>query len=115
MSTKEEVEKYLVELFAKIRVFDVIFEERQEFFELQKELEITQTECKEYIKRLDYRNYYKGPSADKIHGGEYWEFGMEVKSTVVYIKINKGLPNKNLICISFHKARHSMKLPLKNK
>lgn len=115
MRSKEEVEKYLKELIDKIKIFDVIIEDRKEFYELQKEFEITQSYCKEEIKKLTYKNYYKGPSEDKINKGEYWEFGKLIKKTEVYIKINKGIPNRNVICISFHKAKHKMTYPLKSK
>ena len=115
MRSKEEVEKYLKELIEKIKIFDVVIEDRKEFYELQKELEITQSSCKEEIIKLTYKNYYKGPIEDSINKGEYWEFGKTIKKTEVYIKINKGLQNKSVICISFHKAKHKMTYPLKSK
>jgi len=113
MSTRETVEQYLKELSEKINIFDIIFEDRKEFFELQKELEITLSFCINIIKELTYKEYYKGPTIDMIHGGEYWEFGKRIKKVNVYIKINKGLLSKPVICISFHKAKYKMTFPLK--
>ncbi len=115
MNLKETVERYLKELIDKIKVFDIVFEDRKEFYQLQKELEITQSCCVEIIKELTFKDYCKGPIDDKIHTGEYWEFGKTIKKTEVYIKINKGLHNKKVICISFHKANFKMTFPLNNK
>jgi hypothetical protein len=115
MNPIETVEYYLKDLFAKIDIFDIVIEERKEFFELQKELERTQSECKKYIRALTYKDYLKGPTTDTINKGEYWEFGKKIKSTDIYIKINKGKASKPAICISFHKANFKMTFPLINK
>jgi len=115
MSPKETVERYLKELIDKIKVFDVVIEDRAEFYELQKELEMMQSDCVKVIKDLTYKDYYKGPTKDTILTGEFWEFGKKIKKAEVYIKINKGLPNKRVICISFHKAKFTMTFPLINK
>ncbi|MFA7361705.1 MAG: toxin [Candidatus Kapaibacterium sp.] len=115
MKPKETVEYYLNDLFAKIDIFDIVIEGRNEFHELQKELELTQSECKKYIRALTYKDYLKGPTMDTINKGEYWEFGKKIKSADVYIKINKGKARKSAICISFHKANFKMTFPLINK
>jgi len=115
MNTRESVDNYLKELFEKIKVFDIIFEDRKEFYELQKELEIKQSGCVKVIEELTHKDYCKGPKTDTIYSGEYWEFGKKVKTVDVYIKINKGLSNKPVICISFHKAKYRMTFPLNNK
>ncbi len=115
MSTKESAESFLKELKTKISIFSIIFEDRKEFFELQKELEMTQSDCINIIKNLNYKDYYSGPKRDDIHGGEFWEFGKRIKKVDVYIKINIGLANKSVICISFHRAKYALTYPLINK
>jgi hypothetical protein len=115
METIESVEQFLNDLIIKIRTFRIIFEDRDEFWKLQKELEITQSDCIDAIKDLDYTNYYKGPKKDVINKGEYWEFGKSIKNTEIYIKINKGLKDKPVICISFHKAKFKINYPLRKK
>lgn len=115
MNPRDTVEKYINELVDKINVFDIVFEDRKEFYELQKELEINQSYCENVVKELTYKDYCKGPTEDTINKGEYWEFGKTIKTAEVYIKINRGLPNKSAICISFHKAKYKMTFPLKNK
>jgi hypothetical protein len=113
METRESVELFLKDLRIKISTYQIIFEDRQEFWQLQKELEITQSHCEQVIKELTYEDYYKGPAKDTIHSGEYREFGKIIKNTEVYIKINMGLMNKPVICISFHKAKFKIKYPLR--
>lgn len=113
MSTKAEVEYFLTDLVTKIKIFQIVFLERENFKETLKELGYTQSDCVEEIKQLTYENYYKGPTPDDMNQGKFWEFGKEIKKIEVYIKINRGRANKPVLCISFHKAKFKISHPLK--
>jgi hypothetical protein len=111
----DSINKYLEYLKQKISVFDIIFEDRPVNKETLKLLEYTYTDCKKEILNLTSAHYSEGPVADTENSGEYWVFGKQVQKIEIYIKINIGLKNKPVICISFHKALHKMNYPLKGK
>ncbi|MBS1552102.1 MAG: type II toxin-antitoxin system MqsR family toxin [Bacteroidetes bacterium] len=113
MKKDEEAEKFLQDLKAKIKVFDLIIAEREKNRNTMSKLEIYQSDCKKHILALTKENYFKGPTKDKEYGNEYWEFGKEIKGSEVYIKINFGKANKPVICISFHIAEHKIKYRFK--
>lgn len=114
-TTKTFVSSFLDELKTKIGVFQIVFEDRTEFKETLKKLELTVSNCVEIIKALTYENYFEGPIDDTIRGNHYWVFGVMIKGIEIYIKINKGRENKSVICISFHEAKFKIKYPLKGK
>lgn len=68
-----------------------------------------------YIKKLTADNYHSGPKKDNYDPTEpdYYEFGIEIKGTEVYIKISIGQYNKLIDCMSFHKAERAMLYPLR--
>ena len=45
---------------------------------------------------------------------DYFESGIDVKGTEVYIKISLGLHNKRVDCMSFHKAEKPITYYFKN-
>jgi len=116
MESKIEVERFLQHLKTKIEFFQISYERtRDKFGETLKKLGYIESQCTDVIKNLTYKNYYKGPKKDTIHGGEIWEFGIIVKDIEIYIKINIGLMNKPVICISFHESEYKIIYPLINK
>jgi len=113
MTKEDEVETFLNDLKQKIKVHDLIFTEREKNRKTMTELEIYQSDCKKYISKLKVENYCKGPVKDSQYGNTYWEFGIEIKKREIYIKLNYGLLNKPVICISFHFAEHKIKYKFK--
>jgi hypothetical protein len=111
--SKDDVEKYLNELKQKIRGLNLIILERDKNRKTLAELEIVQSDCKDYIGELTCENYFMGPTADTENEGEFWEFGTMIKGREIYIKINYGKFNKPAICISFHFAEFEIQYPFK--
>lgn len=114
MTSKTDVECFLDDLKQKVKVFDLIVVEREKKRETLAQLEMKQSDCKEIINSLSLENYYRGPKKDSEYNGEYWEFGTDVSGMEVYIKINYGKPNRQVICISFHFAEHKIKYKYKD-
>ena len=116
MATKEEVEAFLHQLQDKIRFFDVAFRPRDKNIVAIAELDILPYDRLEYLKNLSVENYMDGPKRDTFDHSKpaYFEFGVNVKGTDVYIKVSLGLPNKRVDCMSFHKAERPMTYQYKN-
>lgn len=111
---KEEIEQFLKEFIGKIAIFDVIIKrERQENLQTMLDLELTNISVREHLKKLTYKDYYKGPTKDYAGGSDLWEFGKTIKKKEVYIKITLGNLNKPVICISFHYPVRTIKYPFK--
>jgi hypothetical protein len=113
---KSFVESFLRDLKIKIDFFGIVLPTtRDNFNETLKKLGCVPSQCIEVIKNLTYEDYFKGPVDDKINTGNYWEFGVMVDGIEIYIKINFGLKDKRVICISFHEAEFKINYPLKGK
>lgn len=115
MITIEEVQSFLNQFHAKIKVYDIIFrDDRNKNIETLTALEITPSYRKDVIKKIKALDYSEGPIIDTLNNyGEMWVFGKEVKGREVYIKISMGRPNLSTICISFHLAEYSIIYPFK--
>lgn len=115
--TKQDIENFLVDFIEKMKVFDIVFENRDKNSEALFELDITPLQRIEYIQKLKLENYVSGPNKDTNDSRrpDFWEFAIKVKNKPVYIKINMGFPNKQVICISFHIAERKIIYPLKSK
>lgn len=115
MATREEVERFLNNFHAKLKVFHIIFrDDRGKNAQALADLEITPMYRETIIKDIVVEDYSEGPIVDAINKlGEMWVFGKDVKQQEVYIKISLGLPNSSTICISFHKAEYPIKYPFK--
>lgn len=115
MKSKNDVEKFLNDLKAKIKVFGVVDSYREKNRNTYSELGICQSDISDIISKLEVEDYSNGPIKDSENGGEYWVFGKMVKESEVYIKVNYGKPGKSVICISFHfaefKIKYKFKLP----
>lgn len=46
-------------------------------------------------------------------GCDLWAFGKDIDGKEIYIKIGLGLPNRNTICVSFHKPDSPITYPFK--
>lgn len=115
MASKAEVQHFLDDFHAKLGVFGIVFEDREKNMQALLDLEITGRERLEHIKKLKAEDYFAGPTKDtnEISRPDYWEFGKVVKGKEVYIKINMGFANKQVICISFHIAEREIKYSFK--
>ena len=115
MTTREDVQKFLNDFFAKYKVYDILFRDyRNKNSTTLLSLEITPNKRREIIESIQLEDYSQGPLDDKLYGiASMWIFGKLVKRTEVYIKISLGNFNSKLICISFHDAEYTMKYPFK--
>ncbi len=43
-----------------------------------------------------------------------WVFGKTVKKKEIYIKVSMGIPNSDVVCISFHIAQYQIEYRFKN-
>ena len=116
MITKEEVQAFLNQFHAKMKIYGILYrDDRGKNQKTLEELEIVPSFRKVVIENLEVEDYVQGPVIDKLNRlGEMWVFGKDVKGNEVYIKISLGVPNSRTICISFHKAEHKMSYPFKN-
>ena len=108
---ENDVEAFLHDFQQKMKIFDVVFLNRDKNLQALLDLEIVRAKRREILEKLTLRNYFKGPTPDQLGGSELWEFGKIVKGKEVYIKITMGTENKPVICISFHLAEHKIKYP----
>jgi len=62
---------------------------------------------------LSVENYSKGPLEDHSGSGELWEFGLNIDSYEIYIKLKTYEVNnvKRAKCVSFHIAKFPMRYP----
>lgn len=115
MITREEVESFLSEFHTKMRVFDVVFLDREKNAQTLATLEITALDRDRILLEIRPEDYSEGPllvDTLSIHG-PMWVFGKDVKGREVYIKIALGRTGSSTVCISFHIAEHPMNYPLK--
>ena len=116
MSSEREVEGFLRKLKGKIQVFDIIYlDQRPKNSQTLADLEITGKERDQHIQNLQIQDYSEGPLPEDFYNGdsEMWVFGKRISEQEVYIKLTLGMPNRQVICISFHIAEHEMNYPFK--
>lgn len=115
MATKEEVELFLNDFKAKMKIWDVLFrDDRGKNVQALVELELRPIDRKNILESLVAPDYSEGPLDEKLnYGTEVWVFGKIIKNKEVYIKITMGMAGCSVICISFHIAKHTMNYPLK--
>ena len=113
--TKEEVQSFLEQFHAKMKVYDILFrDDRGKNKKTLEELEIVPSYRKVVIESLTVEDYVEGPVIDQLNKlGEMWVFGKDVKEREIYIKIMISEHCGQTICISFHLAEHPMKYPFK--
>lgn len=116
MITRDEVERFLSEFHTKMRVFNVVFLDRETNAKTLAELEITASDREEVLKEIKPEDYSEGPLlVDALaFYGPMWVFGKDVKGREVYIKIALCKTSSTTVCISFHIAEYPMSYPLKD-
>jgi len=117
MATRQEVESFLNEFKAKMKIWDVLFRsDRDSNIQALADLDIRPIDRKKVLEKLKSTDYSEGPLEEKLHGGSnMWVFGKDINKQQVYIKITMGSANRQVICISFHKAKFKMNFPLKTR
>lgn len=79
-------------------------------------LQITPYQRADEIRKLTYKNYFRGPSPDHADPSKtWWEFGTVVKGYEIYIKLQiyEISGKKRGKCLSFHIASWSIKYPFR--
>ena len=115
MSVESEVKRFLTKFKANFDVWGVLYLDRDKNAQALLDLDIVAIERDRILKEIEVEDYSEGPHEEVIYNKvEYWVFGKKVKSQEVYIKISLGNFGNKVICISFHKAEHLMKYPLKS-
>ena len=108
------------EIIAFLRKFKRLAQNNFTFVHRKKNLDsisrlgIKIRQAKTVIMQLTYENYHKGPEKDRDRKkGNIWEFGTEIDSEEVYIKLSDDFSHNIAKCISFHKAEFEMSFPYK--
>lgn len=116
MTSKHEVDQFLIEFKIKMKVFGILFlDDRGKNQQTLFDLEITPIMRREIIGSLQTEDHVEGPLEEKMRGIlPMWVFGKKVKSMEIYIKISMGNKNSPALCISFHVAEHGLIYPFKN-
>jgi len=115
MTAKQEVENFLKEFNAKMKIWDILFRaDRDCNIQALADLDIRPIDRKKVLENLKAVDYSEGPLKEKLYrSGDMWVFGKEIKNQEVYIKITMGTVNQHVICISFHIAKRKMNYPFK--
>jgi len=111
MTPIEEISRFLADFKTKLDVYGVVYTNREKNLQALADLDIRPFERTTYLRSLAIENYYQGPQTDQAGISDLWEFGIQVKSNEVYIKIQLGAYNRSTICISFHIAEFPMTYP----
>ncbi len=114
MTTKEDVQGFLEQIKAKMKIFDIRYRPRDKNLNCLINLELNPYERDKYINALTFENYIGGP--EKTDGTllPYYEFCIKINNTLVYIKLNAGLDRKPVDCMSFHESSNpNPKFPIK--
>jgi len=109
---RRQVEQFLSE-FNRIFTFQpCTFKNHPKNVETMIKFGFTYAQRDQVLRELVPGNYYSGPKNDELHGGVYWEFGVEIDSLMIYIKIKiqtKKDGSDQLYCYSFHESEFPMK------
>ena len=108
-----EVEAFLNNLFAKLSIYGIVFENREKNTQTLLDLGITPSQRLEFIKSIVPTDYISGPTDDEFGGTPLWVFGQTIYSHEIYIKIQINTFGKPVICISFHTAEYQLNYAFK--
>ena len=77
---------------------------------------LTLCQRENYLYNLNPEDYIGGPKKDKLHPGQYWEFGIFIDEVPIYIKVKISTDssgNDHGVCYSFHDAEFPLSFPLR--
>lgn len=115
MVSRKSVSDFLQQMKDKIRVFGIVFRQRQKNTQALASLDIKPFERNNHIMSLQPEDCFSGPNADTYDESnpDYYEFGKDIKGQNIYIKVSIGKKDKPVDCMSFHPAERAIKYPLK--
>lgn len=114
MSEKNDVEQFLRDFKVKLKIFDVVYVNREKNTQALLDLEMRPAERRKILEQLKTEDYCEGPLEETMYGGSnMWVFGKVISGKEIYIKIAMGLTSKPVICISFHLAEQPLNYPFK--
>lgn len=111
--TVEDVRSFLNSLNVKLDVYGMVFADRRRCQETMRMLGINEVVAKNIVRTLDVADFSKYFDDTTQWGCDLWAFGKDVKGEEVYIKIGLGLPDRQTVCVSFHKADFPIQYPFK--
>lgn len=111
--TINDVKSFLGSLNVKIDIMGIVFAERRRCQETMRMLGISETVAKSIIKTLEATDFSKYFEDTTQWGCDLWAFGKDIKGEEIYIKIGLGLPDRQTVCVSFHKADFPIQYPFK--
>ena len=109
-----DVENFLSDFFQKKKIWGIRFENRQKNTQALFDLELASNDRIKIIDSLKAIDYSEGPNKDNMGiQSDMLIFGKTINESEVYIKINMGNVNNQVICISFHLSEKPMNYPFK--
>lgn len=111
--TIDDVKSFLNSMNVKIDIYGMVFAERQRCQETMRMLGINEIVAKSIIKTLDATDFSKYFDDITQWGCDLWAFGKDINGEEIYIKIGLGLPNRQTVCVSFHRADFPIQYPFK--
>ena len=115
MANKSEANAFLRQFQQNTNIWSVIFVDRpKNSVQYLADIGITANSRETIISELQLEDYSQGPLPETQFGGkEMWVFGKEIEGQLIYIKLTISEVTSRCVCISFHKAEHSMEFPFK--
>jgi len=114
MAKEDDIKKFLNDFKTKVKIFGIVYLNREKNVQGILDLEIRSFERDEYLRQLVVQDYCEGPLKDGYaeNNSDYWVFGKMINAKETYIKVSLG-NGKKALCMSFHVAEHKMNYPLK--
>jgi hypothetical protein len=110
VASQDDVEQFLRKLKVKLKVFGVVYIDRDKNAQTLLDLDLLSKDRDEVLQQLNVKDYCEGPLDETMHGsGKMWVFGKQVSNQTIYIKITLGAKDSSAICVSFHIAEHALK------
>ncbi len=114
IKTEDEVQRFLNQFFPKFDIWGILYINREKNLEALKMLGITASIRDSVIRSLNSQDYVETIHSFLLNDcNDLWVFGKDYDGTELYIKIALGAPDDKTICISFHKAEHSINYAFK--
>ena len=111
--TIEDVKSFLNRMHVKVDIYGMVFADRHRCQETMRMLVINEVVAKHIVMALDATDFSKYFDDTTQWGCDLWAFGKDIKGEEIYIKIGLGLPNRQTVCVSFHKADFPIQYPFK--
>lgn len=111
--TIQDVCSFLNSMNVKMDIYGIVFADRQRCQETMRMLGITERVARNIVKTLEASDFSKHFDDISQWGCDLWAFGKDIDGKEIYIKIGLGLPNRNTICVSFHKPDSPITYPFK--